>query len=149
MAKGRLHHRLYEGVPHRVDVDKGLQVPCAALPSPLLVLGGVMGPPNREDGPQWRPSPFLPLCFHLLICVVEGLHHVRAEGTRVSPPLQCPVAVHLLGCECPRSGSFDGWECAQHGSKSFQTCGVVQILLKLTGDDIVTFRGRRSTLCGF
>ena len=30
-----------------------------------------------------------------------------------------------------------------------QTCGVVQILLKLTCDDIVTFRGRRRTSCGF
>ena len=27
---------------------------------------------------------------------------------------------------------FGGWECAQNGSKSFQTCGVVQVLLKLT-----------------
>ena len=26
---------------------------------------------------------------------------------------------------------FGGWECAQHGLKSFQTCGVVHILLKL------------------
>ena len=26
---------------------------------------------------------------------------------------------------------FGGWECGQDGSKSFQTCGVVQILLKL------------------
>ena len=31
-----------------------------------------------------------------------------------------------------RNGDFGGWECAQNGSKSFQTCGVVQILLKLT-----------------
>ena len=43
---------------------------------------------------------------------------------------------------------FDGWECALNGSKSFQTCGVMQILLKLTCDDIVTFRGRRRTSCG-
>ena len=33
-------------------------------------------------------------------------------------------------------------ECAQNGSKSFQTCGVVPILLKLTRYDIVTFVGR-------
>ena len=38
------------------------------------------------------------------------------------------------------------WECAQNGSKSFQMCGVVQILSTLTRDDIATFRGRRSTL---
>ena len=76
-----------EGVPHRVDVDEGLQVPCAALPAPLLVLVSVMGPPDREDGPQWGPSPLLPLCLHLLVSVVEGLHHIRAEGTRVGPEL--------------------------------------------------------------
>ena len=29
------------------------------------------------------------------------------------------------------NGDFGGWECAQHGSKPFQTCGVVHILLKL------------------
>ena len=46
------------------------------------------------------------------------------------------------------NGDFGGWECALNGSKSFQTCGVVQILLKLTCDDIVTFRGRRRTSCG-
>ena len=37
---------------------------------------------------------------------------------------------------------------AQNGPKSFQTCGVVQLVLKLTLYDLVTFRGRRSTLCG-
>ena len=30
------------------------------------------------------------------------------------------------------NGDFGGWECAQNMSKSFQTCGAVQILLKLT-----------------
>ena len=47
------------------------------------------------------------------------------------------------------NGDFGGWECAQNGPKSFQTCGVVRIFVKLTWDDIVTFRGRRRTLCGF
>ena len=47
------------------------------------------------------------------------------------------------------NADFGLWECAQNGSKSFQTRGVVQILLKLTWDDIVTFRGRRRTLCGY
>ena len=46
---------------------------------------------------------------------------------------------------------FGGWECALNGSKSFQTCGVVQILLKLTvdGERFVAGAGNREVVsCG-
>ena len=65
-----------EGVPVRVNVDEGLQIPGAALPAPPLVLVSVMGPPDGEDGPQRGPSSLLTVRLHLLVSVVEGLHHV-------------------------------------------------------------------------